>query len=202
MHNPQRVEIALRNTHNIFLIVDPNQSPRKREAIGPWLEPISARLEALEIVRGLSAAFCCHRLLLSSLRATPPVRGPTMEDPPSPSNASSPSRRGSHINTVVRGTPPHPKHVDYPKDDRASFTDRIKNSFDWRSKKSMDGSKDEANEHSPLMGPRESAEVGELPPYETALTPPSRDESDNADDRSQETKSSWYLFLLTFALGG
>lgn len=71
--------------------------------------------------------------------------------------------------------------------------------------KRIDMLKDETgnlSEQSPLLGPtRKGQDVAKLPPRQGALGP-SEDGWGPEDDDSQETKSSFYLFVLTMAIGG
>lgn len=69
-----------------------------------------------------------------------------------------------------------------------------------RSSKSADLSKEEQNESSPLIGPREAEDMGSLPLLSGVPSP--NDDDDWNEDQTQETKSSWYLMLLTLAIGG
>lgn len=67
-----------------------------------------------------------------------------------------------------------------------------------RGGRSLDISKDkEQDEQSPLIGPREEEEL--LTPISNVPSPRSDEWN---EDRSQETKSSLYLLLLTLSIGG
>jgi len=135
-----------------------------------------------------------------------------MGDRPKVSPGSSPSRHGSGTGTKTQDSQPHSKRVQFGRESRPSFTrqdfdrDSFKANGPPRSK-SIDKIKREAgvwNEQSPLLGPRGSEEVERLSPLDNVLSPAS-DESWDGDgdgDESQETKSSWYLLLLTMAIGG
>ncbi|KAK3112881.1 hypothetical protein LTR53_010356, partial [Teratosphaeriaceae sp. CCFEE 6253] len=64
-----------------------------------------------------------------------------------------------------------------------------------------------ANEQSPLLAPtRRSEDVSHLPPLSmSGVSSPDEDEEEWYEEHNhafQESKSSWYLFLLTLALGG
>ncbi|KAK5121993.1 hypothetical protein LTR85_004565 [Meristemomyces frigidus] len=136
-----------------------------------------------------------------------------MEDPPSTSPNSSPPRRGSQMDTRITGTQPHPKHVQFQRESRPSLsfpnsrasTDQ-KGNGDFRRGRSIDlikGEVERVNEASPLLGPRRSADIGHLPPLQHVLSPGSDISDWNPDEEiSQETKSSWYLMLLTIGIGG
>lgn len=68
-----------------------------------------------------------------------------------------------------------------------------------RASRSMDVK--EQNESSPLISPtRRSNESVETPPFSPVGSPDQVD--DWSEDHTQETKSSWYLLLLTLAIGG
>ncbi|KAK3716801.1 hypothetical protein LTR37_006151 [Vermiconidia calcicola] len=76
-----------------------------------------------------------------------------------------------------------------------------------RTSKSIDLTKeaDSINEQSPLLPARTSADVGPLPPLERVFSPSDSDNTWHADDSTeygQETRSSWYLFLLTLCMLG
>lgn len=60
------------------------------------------------------------------------------------------------------------------------------------------------NEHSPLLAPtKKSQDVGHLAPLESVLSPSDSDRwNAEGETEVQETKSSWYLFLLTLAIAG
>ncbi|KAK4543151.1 hypothetical protein LTR36_005929 [Oleoguttula mirabilis] len=138
-----------------------------------------------------------------------------MEDPPSPPPpaGSSPSRCGSHLDSRLHDTQPHPKHVQFQREVRLSIslpnsrqsTDQ-KGNGDFRRGKSIDlikGEDGRLHEASPLLGPRMSADIGHLPPLQHVLSPGSDVSEWNPDEEmGQETKSTWYLFLLTLGIGG
>ena len=76
-----------------------------------------------------------------------------------------------------------------------------------RTSKSIDLTKeaDSINEQSPLLPARTSADVGPLPPLESVFSPSDSDNTWHVDDfteHGQETRSSWYLFLLTLCMLG
>ena len=75
-------------------------------------------------------------------------------------------------------------------------------SMDYRrGSKTLDYTKEGLNENSPLIAPTGRRE--ETDPISPISPIPSPDNHDEwTDDTSQETKSSWYLFLLTLAIGG
>lgn len=102
-------------------------------------------------------------------------------------------------NANIQTTEPQSTQVEFQKGGADTFAGQIRYTFDWRKKSGMDQVKDQMNEHSPLMGPRSSADADDgLSPIGT----PKQIDYDELEAKSQETKSSWYLFLLTFALGG
>lgn len=75
----------------------------------------------------------------------------------------------------------------------------------WRSSKSIDLFKADdgkMNEQSPLLGPRTSEDVGQLPPLQSVLSPGSSGSWNAGEETRQETKSSRYLMLLTVVIGG
>lgn len=91
----------------------------------------------------------------------------------------------------------HPSPAELPPEDKES------SNYVRRASKSLDLIKreDGVNEHSPLLAPRRSQDVGDLPPLSTITSPEDEDWHEERD-HMQETKSSWYLFLMTFCLGG
>ena len=63
------------------------------------------------------------------------------------------------------------------------------------------------NEQSPLLPPRTSEEIEDVPPLDAVFSPSGSEGgnswvADAQDSLRQETKSNWYLFLLTLAMGG
>lgn len=73
--------------------------------------------------------------------------------------------------------------------------------------KSIDATKDEdrVNEASPLLAARVGEDFEHVPPLDSVFSPSESDNSwvaDAPDDLTQETKSSWYLFLLTLSMAG
>ncbi|KAK5167542.1 uncharacterized protein LTR77_007241 [Saxophila tyrrhenica] len=94
-------------------------------------------------------------------------------------------------------------HDDNPRPSFQSYNGDVR-----RASKSIDLVKevDGVNEASPLLRPRMSKDMSALPPLES-ITSPSDDDDDWIADapheyEQQESKSSWYLFLLTFCMMG
>lgn len=77
-----------------------------------------------------------------------------------------------------------------------------------RSGRSIDLVKEEdrANEASPLLSARRSKDLAPLPPLESIASPSDSDDNWVADAphewKQQESKSSWYMFLLTLCMLG
>ena len=63
---------------------------------------------------------------------------------------------------------------------------------------SMDGVKGN-NEFSPLLEPQRE---GEVPRFASVVSPEADRNWEDLEPEGEETKSSWYLFLLTIAIGG
>ncbi|KAK5133164.1 hypothetical protein LTR08_008100 [Meristemomyces frigidus] len=107
----------------------------------------------------------------------------------------------------------NPIHIQFQRDTRPSLSlphsrqsSDQKGSADFRRGRSMDLIKAEderPNEASPLLGPRTSEDVGHLPPLQDVISPGSDASGWNPEEQSrQDTKSPWYLFLLTLGIGG
>jgi hypothetical protein len=110
---------------------------------------------------------------------------------------------------------PRPKHVQFrPHLPRQSMNFESRQSIDStakanggrRASKSIDVLRQEegkVNEQSPLLGPRGNAGMEEVRPLSLSpLQSPESGDSWDAEGNREESKSSWYLFLLTLALGG
>lgn len=121
---------------------------------------------------------------------------------PSPFADSDPSRQGD---TATTSSPQQPKHVQFqrqsesspPQDNKAREWGGIKSSLDLKD--------NTLDEQSPLLPARGSEDVGHVPSLSTVMSPDdsSQGEAWNADAGKQEqSKSSWYLFLLTISIGG
>ncbi|CAK3835869.1 General alpha-glucoside permease [Lecanosticta acicola] len=132
-----------------------------------------------------------------------------MEHTPDLSPASTPSRRASHIDTNTHGIPSHSQHVQFRGDSRPSVDDLHPDSssrVNGGLRTSMDVKEEDVfDEQSPLLPPRTSEEIGKVPALSGVTSP---DESsgevswDGDIGSKEESKSSWYLFLLTISLGG
>ena len=106
-----------------------------------------------------------------------------------------------------------PKHAQFTRDSRPSLSlshsrqssDHRGNADIWRgrSKDLIEAEDGRTNEASPLLRPRVSEDVGDLPPLQDVFSPGSNASDRHPDEESrQETKSSWYLLLLTLGIGG
>lgn len=72
-------------------------------------------------------------------------------------------------------------------------------------KSSLEHKEDNLDEQSPLLPARLSDDVGHVPPLSTVMSPDSSSQGEawNADSgKNEESKSSWYLLLLTISIGG
>lgn len=58
------------------------------------------------------------------------------------------------------------------------------------------------NEQSPLLAPKRSEDAPSLPPLAGVMSPDHEDPWEDGLDPKPETKSSWYLILLTLSIGG
>lgn len=101
------------------------------------------------------------------------------------------------------------RHVKFSREQRPSFS--LRGSLDARAKsdirrssKSLDLMKaeDDVNESSPLLRARASEDVGPLPPLSNLTSPRSDESWDVEGGLEQESKSSWYMFLLTLSIAG
>lgn len=109
--------------------------------------------------------------------------------------------------------PARAAHVQFSREPTARGDDprpsmsRVSNDV-RRSGRSIDLIKEEdgLNEGSPLLAPRRSKDLGHLPPLDSIVSPSESGDSWIADApedyKSQESKSSWYMFLLTFCMLG
>ncbi|KAK5116774.1 hypothetical protein LTR62_007448 [Meristemomyces frigidus] len=138
-----------------------------------------------------------------------------MADPSSPQRPSSQGSRPnsqprpqSNPQTLRAGAP---KHVSFRHDPRVSMatqalqqtlSDDNSESKKSRMRRVSEASKMSANESSPLLGGRGMEEVESRPPTAAGPFSPGFSEYSGVEDHTQETKSSWYLLLLTSALGG
>ena len=111
-----------------------------------------------------------------------------------------------------RGTPPIPKHVEeVQQSDQPNTTISNPKATAQKVRKAgnsidMAREQDGVNEQSPLLPPRGSEDIEPLPQLESIRSP--SDTSSNwaaaaqVDHEQEETRSSWYLFLLTLSISG
>ena len=123
-----------------------------------------------------------------------------------PSDISSRSRQGPHANSQLQGISSFPKYVETARPDSSrpgstgNDTSRLHRSIE------MAREQDGWNEQSPLLDARRSGDIEPLPPLDDVLSPIEGDRNewtpDKHEEARQETKSSWYLLLLTLSIGG
>ena len=107
-----------------------------------------------------------------------------------------------------------PKHVQFTRNSRPSSlslphsrqNSDHKSNADLRRGRGTDlieTEEGQSNEASPLLRARTSEEAGDLPLLQSVISPGSHASDRHPDEKSrQETKSSWYLMLLTLGIGG
>ncbi|KAK4569788.1 hypothetical protein LTR86_002757 [Recurvomyces mirabilis] len=134
---------------------------------------------------------------------------PTSQGSRPPSQPNQQQQNPTSPNTQ-RAQPP--KHVSFRHDPRVSIatqalqhnlSDDQTTSGDRKSRlRRVSEGKGSINESSPLLGGRGAEEVESRPSTSAGPFSPGFSEYSGVEDHTQETKSSWYLLLLTSALGG
>ena len=163
----------------------------------------------------LSSSSAASDVYKRQLLALPSFRpsNTTMADRPTSQGSRPPSQPNQQQTSPNTQRAQPPKHVSFRHDPRVSIAtqalqhnlsdDQTTGGGDRKSRlRRVSEGKGSVNESSPLLGGRGTEEVESRPSTSAGPFSPGFSEYSGVEDHTQETKSSWYLFLLTSALGG